>query len=61
MMKTIMFGAQTTKQFQGDVQKYQDDMKDNPTTGFKRKMQKSVKSQIEDDKVSKPMLRIGRS
>jgi hypothetical protein len=29
-MKTIMFGAQTAKQYQSNGQKYQDDMKDNP-------------------------------
>ncbi len=46
-----MLGAQTAKQFQSDVQKYQDDMKDNPKTGVKRKQQKSVKSQIEEDEV----------
>ncbi len=46
-----MFGAQTAKQFQSNGQKYQDDMKGNPKTGVKDKTQKSVKFQIEEDKV----------
>ncbi len=53
-METIMFGAQTAKQFQindQNFQKYQDDMKGNLTTVVRRKMQKSVKFQIEEDKV----------
>ena len=45
----IMFGAQTAKQSQ---RKYQDSMKGNPkSTGDTRKMQKSVRFQIEEDKV----------
>ncbi len=51
MMETIMFGAQAARQFQSNYQKYQDDMKSNPTTGVKRKTQKSVKFQIEEDQV----------
>ncbi len=51
VMKTIMFGAQTTKQYQSNWQKYQDEMKDNPRLGDKSKMQKSVKHKIEEDKV----------
>jgi hypothetical protein len=51
IMETIMFGAQTAKQFQSDDQKYQDDMKGNPEMGVKHKTQKSVKFQIEEDKV----------
>ena len=51
IMETIMFGAQTAKQFQSNDQKYQDDMKGNPKTGVKHKTQKSVKFQIEEDKV----------
>jgi len=47
-METIMFGAQTAKQFQINGQKYQEDMKDNPNSGVKRKTQKF---QIEEDKV----------
>jgi hypothetical protein len=50
-MKTIMFGAQTAKQYQSNGQKYQDEMKDNPKLGVKRKTQKSVKHKIEEDKV----------
>ena len=50
-METIMFGAQTAKQFQINGQRYQDDMKDNPESGVNRKTQKSVKFQIEEDKV----------
>ena len=48
MMETIMFGAQTAKQFQNNGQ-YQ--VKDNPKSESKRKKQKSVKFQIEEDKV----------
>ena len=47
-MEKIMFGAQTAKQSQ---RKYQDSMKDNPNSGVKRKTQKSVRFQIEEDKV----------
>ena len=47
-MEKIMFGAQTAKQSQ---RKYQDSMKDNPNSGVKRKTQKSVRFQIEADKV----------
>ncbi len=50
-MKTIMFGAQTTRQYQGKGQKYHDEMKDNQKLGVKRKMQKLVKHKIEGDKV----------
>ena len=52
-METIIFGAQTAKQFQSNGQKYQDDMKDNPISEskIKNKTQKSVNSQIEEDKV----------
>jgi hypothetical protein len=52
-MKTIMFGAQTAKQFQSNGQKYQDDMKDNPKSDakIKSKKQESVRFQIEEDKV----------
>ncbi len=46
----MMFGAQTAKQYQSNGQKYQDEMKDNPKLGVKRKMQKSVKHKIEGDK-----------
>ena len=49
-MAAIMFGAQTAKQFQKNDQ-HQDDMKDNPISRGKRKTQKSVKFQIEEDKV----------
>ena len=49
-MEEIMFGAQTAKQSQ---RKYQDSMKGNPKSGDKRKTQKSVKFQIEEDKVIK--------
>jgi hypothetical protein len=51
MFETIMFGAQTAKQFQSNDQKYQDDMKGDPTMGDKRKTRKSVKFQIEEGKV----------
>jgi hypothetical protein len=51
MMETIMFGAQTVKHFQSNDQKDPDDMKGNPKTGVKRKKHKSVKFQIEEDKV----------
>jgi hypothetical protein len=50
IMKTMMFGAQTAKQYQSNGQKYQDEMKDNPKLGVKRKTQKSVKHKIEGDK-----------
>jgi hypothetical protein len=52
-MKTIMFGAQTAKQFQSKGQKYQDDMKDNPKSEAKieSKKQKSVNFQIAEGKV----------
>ena len=43
-----MFGAQTAKQSQ---RKYQDSMKGNPKSGDTRKTQKSVRFQIEEDKV----------
>ena len=46
MMGTIMFGAQTAKQFQNNGQ-YQD----NPKLECKRKTHKSVKFQIEEDRV----------
>ena len=46
-----MFSVQTAKQFRNNGQKYQDDMKDNPKSGGKRKTRKSVKFQIEEDKV----------
>ena len=49
-MAAIMFGAQTAKQFQKNDQ-HQDDMKDNPISRGKSKTQKSVKFQIEEDKV----------
>ncbi len=51
IMETIMFGAQTAKQFQSNDQKYQDDMKGNPNSGVRRKKQKAVKFQLEEDKV----------
>jgi hypothetical protein len=35
IMETIVFGAQTAKQFQINDQKYQDDMKGNLKTGVK--------------------------
>ncbi len=35
MLETITFGAQTEKQFQTNVQNYQDDMQSNPKTGVK--------------------------
>ena len=47
-MEEIMFGAQTAKQSQ---RKYQNSMKDNPDSGVKRKTQKSVSFQIEEDKI----------
>ena len=52
-MKTIMFCAQTAIQIQNNGQKYQDDMKDNPKSqaNIKRKRQKSIKFQIEEEKV----------
>jgi hypothetical protein len=52
-MKTIMFGAQTAKQYQSNGQKYQDDMNDNPKSDakIKSKTQESVRLQIEEDKV----------
>ncbi len=37
--------------FQSNGQKYQDDTKDSPISGVKRKAQKSVKFQIKEDKV----------
>ena len=43
-----MFGAQTAKQFQNNGQ-YQ--VKDNPKSESKRKKQKSVEFQIEEDQV----------
>lgn len=43
-----MFGAQTATQSQ---RKYQDSMKGNPNSGVKCKAQKSLKVQIEEDKV----------
>ena len=48
-----MFGAQTANQFQNNGQQYQDDMKDNPKSeaNIKRKTQKSIKFQIEEEKV----------
>ena len=48
MMETIVFGAQTAKLFQNNGQ-YQ--VKDNSKSESKRKKQKSVKFQIEEDKV----------
>jgi hypothetical protein len=52
-METIMFGAQSAKRYQRDGQKYQDDIKDNSKSeaNIMRKTQKSVKFQIEEDKV----------
>ena len=47
-MGEIMFGAQTATQSQ---RKYQDSKKGNPNSGVKHKTQKSVKFQIEEDKV----------
>ena len=47
-IEEIMFGAQTAKQSQ---RKYQDSMKGNPKSGDTRKTQKSVRFQIEEDKV----------
>ena len=47
-MEEVMFGEQTATQSQ---HKYQDNMKDNPYSGVKHKTQKSVKIQIEEDKV----------
>jgi hypothetical protein len=49
--ETIMFCAQTARQFQSNHQKYQDDMKGNPKTVVKRKTHKSAKFQIEEDKI----------
>ena len=43
-----MFGAQTAKQFQNNCQ-YQ--VKDNPKSESKRKKQKSVEFQIEEDQI----------
>ena len=43
-----MFGAQTAKQSQ---RKHQDSMKGNPNSEVKHKTQKSVRFQIEEDKV----------
>ena len=47
-METIMFGEQTAKQFLNNGQ-YQ--VKDNPKSESKRKKQKSVDFQIEEDQV----------
>ena len=51
-----MFGAQTANQFQDNGQQYQDDKKDNLLVrkleaNIKRKTQKSIKFQIEEEKV----------
>ncbi len=46
-----MVEAQTAKQFQRNGQKYQDDMKDYSNSEVKRKTKKSVKFEIEEDKV----------
>jgi hypothetical protein len=51
VMESIMFGAQTAKQFQDIGQKYQDSMKHNLYSGDKHKNQESVKFQIEEYKV----------
>ena len=45
MMETIMFGAQTAKQFQNNSQKYQDDMKDSLIC---RQAQDAETSQVSD-------------
>jgi hypothetical protein len=50
-MDKIMFGAQTAKQSQRKYQDSMNAMKDNPNSGVKRKTQKSVRFQIEEDKV----------
>ncbi len=50
-LATMMFGAQTAKQFQDNGQEYQDSMKDNSYSGGKHKNQKLDKFQIEEDKV----------
>ena len=49
-IEEIMFGAQTATQSQ---HMHQDNMNDNPNSGVKHKTQKSVKIQIEEDKVIK--------
>ncbi len=43
-----MFGAHTSKHSRRN---YQDSMKDNPNSGVQRKTQKTVRFQIEEDKV----------
>ncbi len=53
-----MFGAQTAKQFQDNCQKHKDSMKDNSYSGDKHKNSKSVRFQIEEDKVREA---VGRS
>ena len=50
IMKTMMFGAQTAKQYQSNEQKHQDEMKDNLKLVVKHKTQKSVKHKIEEDR-----------
>ncbi len=55
MIKKVLFYAQAPKQFQSNVWKYQDNMKDHPTSTSKTRVtsraQKSLESQIEDEKV----------
>ena len=48
-----MFGPQTANQYQNNAQKYQDDIKYNPKSeaNIKRKRQKSIKFQIEEENV----------
>jgi hypothetical protein len=50
VMESLMFRAQTVKQFQENDQNYQDSMKDQ-YSGDKHKNQKSVKFEVEVDKV----------
>jgi hypothetical protein len=61
IMKRIMFGAQTAKQYQSNGQKYEDEMKDNPKLGVKRKTQKSVKHKLKVTRILKTMSHNGRS
>ena len=56
--ETIMFGAQTAKQSQ---RKYQDSMKGNPNSGVNARRRDQSDSRSKKTRLSKPMLRIGRS
>ncbi len=60
IMRAIMFGVQTAKNYQRNGEKYQDEMKDDPKLRDRRKTQNQTSIRLKKTRLLKLVLRIGR-